>query len=246
MIMRAFIIVLLLAVGIGIAGFALGWFTSLPPPNEERRDSNSTIHPKELGAAMLSWCQSFTSATDQKREITATVAEMKKERHEFQQQAETRFKAMDLNLAELRAKAKQGRAVTKEQMNEAIDVLKAKTEAARAELRALGAAPQERWDALKTGLNASLEELKDGFDRAFSRFMAEWARSGHRQRFDQQWFERRRNADYNGDPLQYFDYWWFDPDLDDLRHFDDFDHSWANYYCSTEGSWTSCSGAKAS
>jgi hypothetical protein len=244
--MRAFIIVLLIAVGTGITGFALGRFTSLPPPNEEKKDITSTIHPEEQWAAVPSWLQSFTSATDQKTDITVTVEEMRKDRDEFQRQAETRFKAMDRNLDELKAKAKHGRAVTKEQMNEAIDALKAKTEAARAELRALGAAPQERWDALKTGLNASLEELKDGFDRAFSRFMAEWARSGHRQRFDQQWFERRRNADYNGDPLQYFDYWWFDPDLDDLRHFDDFDHSWANYYCSTEGSWTSCSGAKAS
>jgi hypothetical protein len=220
--MRTFIIVLLIAVGIGIGitGFALGRFTSLPPPNEEKKDITSTTHPKEQWAAVPSWLQSFTSTTDQKTDITVTVEEMRKDRDEFQRQAETRFKAMDRNLDELKAKAKHGRAVTKEQMNEAIDALKAKTEAARAELRALGAAPQERWDVLKTGLNASLEELKDGFDSAFSRFMAEWARDGHGKRSDPQRLERRRDADYDRDPWQYLDRWWFDPDVDDLRHFD--------------------------
>src|ERR1700730_18428664 len=118
--MRAFIIVLLIAVGMGITGLALGRLTSSPPPHDGQRDITSTIHPKELRAAML-WFQSFTSATDEKAAITVTVEEMRKDRDEFQQQAETRFKAMDLNLAELKAKAKHGRAVTKEQMNEAID-----------------------------------------------------------------------------------------------------------------------------
>src|SRR5438105_14664252 len=114
--MRAFVIVLLIAVGIGITAFALGRLTSSPPPYKEKRDITLTINPKEQRAAMLTWFQSFTSATDQKTGITATVEEIRKDRDEFQQQAETRFKAMDVNLTELRAKARHGRAVTKEQM----------------------------------------------------------------------------------------------------------------------------------
>ena len=125
--MRAFVIVLLIAVGIGITAFALGRLRSSPPPHEEKRDITSTIHPQELRAAMLSWLQSFASATDQQTDITVTVEETRKDRDEFQQRAETRFKAMDLNLAELKAKAKHGRAVTKEQMNEAIAALSTKT-----------------------------------------------------------------------------------------------------------------------
>ena len=32
-----------------------------------------------------------------------------------------------------------------------------------------------------------------------------------------------------------FGHWWFDPDLDDLRHFDHYDQSWANYYVFIDG-----------
>jgi len=184
---------------------------------------------------MLSWFQSFTSATDQQTDVTVSVEKMRKDRDEFQQQAETRLKALDLNLAELKAKAKHGRAVTKEQMNEAIDALSTKTEAAREELRALRTAPPTRWDALKTRLSDSLEELKDGFDRTFSRFMTEWTLGPNGHRFDQATFERLRNANCDRDPLQYFGHWWVDPDLDDLRHFDHYDQSWANYYVFIDG-----------
>ncbi len=86
---------------------------------------------------------------------------------------------MDRSLHELRAKAKHGHAVTKEKMNDAIDDLTKKTKAARAELRELKTATQERWDVLKTRLSASLEELEDGIERAFARFMNEWTHSAH-------------------------------------------------------------------
>jgi archaellum component FlaC len=131
--MRGFIVcVLFLAVGIGVTGYALGWFT-----------------------------------------VTGDLDA----RADFQKQAETRLKAMDLNLEELRAKAENGRAVTKERMNEAIANLNKKTEAARQELRELKAATPERWEALKKHLNTSLEELETGFEKTFSRFMNEWTHS---------------------------------------------------------------------
>jgi hypothetical protein len=64
-------------------------------------------------------------------------------------------------------------------MNQAIDDLTKKTEAARGELRELKTATHERWDALKTRLSASLEELTDGIERAFGRFMNEWTHAAH-------------------------------------------------------------------
>ena len=51
-------------------------------------------------------------------------------------------------------------------MNRTISDLGKKTEAARAELKELGSATQEGYDAVKTRLTASLAELKDAFDKA--------------------------------------------------------------------------------
>lgn len=153
--MRAFIAKsLLVAVGIGIAGLILGWF-----------DFSTSVHDHEIDPTALNDSEKST-----------------KEHDAFQQRADIRFKAMDLNLEELKAKAKNGRAVTRDNMTQMIDDLNAKTEAARKELRDLKTATSEGWNALKTRLDASLNELEKGFEKAFSRFMSESTRSaGERQ-----------------------------------------------------------------
>lgn len=149
--MRAFIaILLLLAVGIGIAGLALGWF-----------NFSTSCHDQE---------SDITAALDDSEKLTA-------DREEFQQLAEIRFKVMDLNLSELKVKADNGRAVTRDKMTQAIDDLNSQTEAAREILRQLKTATPERWHALRTRLGASLEELEKGFEKVFSRFMSESTRS---------------------------------------------------------------------
>lgn len=147
--MRVFMVtVLLLAVGVGVTGYALGWFTMTGDLEKMKND-------RDAGLAL------FHSV-----------------RSDFQKQAETRLKAMDLNLVELKAKAKDGRAITKEKMHEAISGLNKKTEAARVGIRELKTATPEQWEALKAHLNSFLEELETGFEDAFSRFMSEWTHSG--------------------------------------------------------------------
>jgi hypothetical protein len=147
--MRAFMVIgLLLAVGIGITGYALGCLTMTNNLEKVNKDRDAVLALVHSGCA------------------------------DFQKQAETRLKAMDLNLDELKAKAKYGRAVTKEKMNEVIANLNKKTEAAREELRELKIATPEQWEVLKTHLNTSLEELETGFEDTFSRFMSEWTHSG--------------------------------------------------------------------
>ena len=146
--MRAFMVTaLLLAVGIGVTGYTLGWFTV-------RSDLEKMKKDRDAGLAL------FHSA-----------------RADFQKRVETRLKAMDLNLVELKAKAQDARAVTKEKMHEAIANLNKKTEAAREELRELKTATPEQWEALKTHLDTSLEELETGFEKTYSRFMNEWTNS---------------------------------------------------------------------
>lgn len=152
--MRVFItILLLLTVGTGIAWLALGWFN---------------------------FSTSCTSCHDQESDITVVLDDSEKltaDREEFQQLAEIRFTAMDLNLNELKVKAKHGRAVTRDKMTQAIDDLNSQTEAAREILQQLMTATPERWHALRANLGVSLAELEKGFEKVFSRFMSESTRS---------------------------------------------------------------------
>lgn len=164
--MRVFIvIVLLLATGIGVAGFALGWFNISTSPDEQKRGLTLTIDPdkvKKDRGSVLGWFQPSTPPQEQKTDSAVAAEKGKKDRDDFEQQAEIQFKAADRSLDELKAKAnaKNGHDVTKEKMNQAIDDLTKKTEDAREKLRELKTATQERWDALRTRLSASLEELK--------------------------------------------------------------------------------------
>ena len=172
--MRAFVvIVLLLVVGIGIGGLALGWFNFSTSPIDGKTDVTLTIDTNKIKKDRDSVFGAIgLSATDKKSDAAADVTKQK-ERDAYQQLAETRVKAMDVNLAELTAKAKSGRDVTKEKMNEAIDELTKKTAAAREELRQLNTAAPEQWEGLKHRLSDSLDDLENRFERTFSRFMNE-------------------------------------------------------------------------
>lgn len=161
--MRTFIvIVLLLAAGIGLGGYALGWFTVTVDQDKVKQDRNTVLDvfrpsPKEEG----------------KPDADASVDQGKVDRDEFQQQAEAQFTAMDLSLLELRVRAKSGHEATKENMIRAIDELTKNAASARGELRELSSSTREQWDALKTRLGASLQALKVGLERAFAQFMNE-------------------------------------------------------------------------
>lgn len=169
--MRAFMVMgLLLALGIGLTGFARGWFSFSTSSKEENKGLTGTVDLEQAQKdrdAVFGLFLAAKSATDQK---TA--------RGDYQQQAKTRLKAMALNLDELKAKAQNGRAVTKEKMNEAIADLNKKIETAREEFRKLQYAPPERWEAIKAHLNTVLVELETGFEKTFARFMNELTHSG--------------------------------------------------------------------
>jgi len=152
--MRVFVvIVLLLVVGIGIGGFALGWFNFSTSPNDGKRDLTVTVDPNKI-----------------KQDQDTVLSLFHTSRDEFQKQTETRLQGMDRSLEELKAKAKTAGAETKDQLNEAITELGKKTQVARAELKELGASTKEGYDAIKTRLSASMDDLQGGFDKASTRF----------------------------------------------------------------------------
>jgi uncharacterized protein YPO0396 len=157
--MRAFIvIVLLVAVAIGVTGFVRGWFSFSTSSDGETAGITGTIDRGKV-----------------KQDRDAAFALFQSSRDKYQQQADTDLKAMDRGMADLKAKAKNGREVTKDSMNETIGVLDKKTEAARAELQQLKSATTENWEALKTHFSASMTELKGEYEQASKRFMSELA-----------------------------------------------------------------------
>lgn len=176
--MQKFIVIaLIVGVGLGIAGFGLGWFKFFTSPGEEKTSITLSVDRDKVKKDRDAVLNVFrTSNKDVKKDNAAMVAGVKADRDAFLTRSETRIKAMDQNLAELntKAKSKSGFAVTKEKMNQAIGELITKTEAARLELQDLKAATPERWDALKTHLSGTLGEVEAGFEKVFARFMNEW------------------------------------------------------------------------
>jgi len=93
----------------------------------------------------------------------------RKDRDAVYQQARDRLKDMEHRLDELRARAKQGDSGARHQLNEAVEDLNRKFQAARQELNELEHSGAEHWEAAKTRVNRSLDDLKNGFDKAGSR-----------------------------------------------------------------------------
>jgi hypothetical protein len=168
--MRVFIgILLLVAVGFGVAGFALGWFKVSSSPNEEKRDLTLTVDPDKMKHDRDKVVGFLHSSPKGEKADTTAVDEAKKSRDDFQQQAETRLQAMDRGLTELKDKAKTASGEARDRMNEAVDDLGKRTGSARADLKELQSASQEGYDAVKTRFSAAMESLKAGFEKAGTR-----------------------------------------------------------------------------
>jgi hypothetical protein len=170
--MRAFIgIMLLVAVGIGVAGFALGWFKFSSSPNEEKRDLTLTVDPDKMKQdrdKAVGFLHSGKSSNGEKTDTTAAEGETKG-REKFHQQAETRLRAMDRGLVELKSKAKTSSGEARDRINEAVDDLSKRTDSAREELKELQGTSQEGYDAVKTRFSAAMTALKDDFEKAGTR-----------------------------------------------------------------------------
>lgn len=152
--MRVFIvIVLLVAVGIGITGFVRGWFGFSTSPDEENTNVTFKVDNEK-------W----------KKDRDAVLGVFHTSRDTFQKQAETRLDGMDKALDELKVKAKTAAAETKAPMDQAIVELGKQSQAARSELKELGAATPETYEALKTRLNVAMEDLRVGLEKAAARF----------------------------------------------------------------------------
>lgn len=155
--MRSFILIgLLLAVG----GFILWFATSL---SEQKVDFTHPLDT-EMGT---------TDPDIQQKLATAAIEPVRQDREKFLQGAETRFQVLDRSLNELQAKAKNGRVIIKDKMNQVIGELAKKTEAARTQLGEFKNATAEPWHVLKERFSTTLDELEEAYEKAASQFMNE-------------------------------------------------------------------------
>jgi pyruvate/2-oxoglutarate dehydrogenase complex dihydrolipoamide acyltransferase (E2) component len=175
--MRTFLVLgLLLVLGVVVTGFALGWFELSTSRGEPNSSITLAVDAEKLKAdrdTVLSPFHAHAQASQANKEMAAEPAPVQNEREHFIQQLDTRFKAMDLNLTELQAKAKNGRIITRDDMSNVIEALAKKTQAARAEFSELKTAAAADWNTLKAHLCTSLDELKVDYEKAFARFMNE-------------------------------------------------------------------------
>ena len=141
--MRAFMILfILIAVVVGVIGYERHWFTISTESDNEHTGVNISINKEP-------W---------------------HKDRDDFHKQADAKLNDMQRKLDDLKARASRADASAGKAMNETIDELHRKYQAARAELQELDQAGQEKWQSAKTKLSEAMDDLRKGVDHAVSRF----------------------------------------------------------------------------
>lgn len=118
------------------------------------------------------WFQ-LTSSSNEDRtrfEVQVDKDQWRKDRDAFVNQAQKRLDDMDRQLNDLKSREARADGATRTRIQQAIHDLNQKQQAAREELRELGRSAQDGWAAAKTKLGQALDDLKNGIDRAASRF----------------------------------------------------------------------------
>jgi hypothetical protein len=91
----------------------------------------------------------------------------------YQEKIEAQLKEWSARLQELKAKADKATADAKIEMEKHIEELRAKKEAAQHKLNDIKTAGADSWEALKSGSEKTLEEMKKTWDRVKARFHQE-------------------------------------------------------------------------
>jgi peptidoglycan hydrolase CwlO-like protein len=100
---------------------------------------------------------------DATREYTAQQKEA------FQQKVHEELAAVQKQISALQGKARDVSSATRADLQESIAELEKKRDAAREQLNTLRAATDDKWNSLKTGMDAALDEIKSSYRKAVSR-----------------------------------------------------------------------------
>jgi F0F1-type ATP synthase membrane subunit b/b' len=88
----------------------------------------------------------------------------------YQEKLEAQIKEWTAQLAEMKAKADKAGADAKSQMYQQIDQVRARKEAVQQKLTEIKAASADSWQALKTGSEKALDEMKKTWESMKSKF----------------------------------------------------------------------------
>lgn len=92
------------------------------------------------------------------------------DRDKYRREAETRLAEMSKKLDELKAKESKAAGDARTALKQTADELNKKCQAAQRELRELGDAGREHWEAVRNKLGQAMDDLKTGFEKAASHF----------------------------------------------------------------------------
>ena len=95
---------------------------------------------------------------------------MSTEKSDFVKQLEAKLEKWDAKVRELRAKADQADAEAREQYYSQLRDVEDRRDNLRSKKEEVQRASEESWKDIKQGAERALDEVKDAFDRAKSRF----------------------------------------------------------------------------
>lgn len=101
--------------------------------------------------------------------VEATREYTAQQKEAFQQKVHEELAAVQKQISALQGRAHDISAATRADLQESIAELEKKREAAREQLNTLRAATDDKWNSLKTGMDAALDEIKSSYRKAVSR-----------------------------------------------------------------------------
>jgi len=126
------------------------------------------------GPAVAAEGKPGVSAEDVKKETKEALGAAKEltvqQKEEFQKKMRDKLDRIQREIDRLVFKANQAKKETRAELNKVIGELQKKKDAIAKKLQELESASGKAWNDLKSGLNASMEELEKSYKRAQSRF----------------------------------------------------------------------------
>ncbi len=101
--------------------------------------------------------------------LDATKEYTVQQKEAFQRKAQEELAAIQKQISALQEKARDASAATRADLQQSLDEVERKKEAARAQLNRLRASTDAKWNAMKAGMDAALDEFKNAYQKAASR-----------------------------------------------------------------------------
>lgn len=110
-----------------------------------------------------------TITTEIKETVEATKEYTAQQKEAFQRKAQEELASIQSQIRALRGKARNLSASTRAELQKSIDELEKKKEAAKEKLDTLRDVTDAKWHAMKTKVDAALDEIKSSYQKALSR-----------------------------------------------------------------------------